>query len=142
MSDKTNPKDFELKEEDKENFKKSTIVRKNVETSFTLELIEEHQADLNKMKKELESQVSLCGATIENIERNHEWIKELDEEKLHHAWMYQENATVVKDAKAKLEQVEEQLAQYKDLLDTIYKKFGFVESGVASEVIRKEDVEK
>ena len=139
MSNKTNPKDFELKEENKEDFKKSTILRKNVETEFTLELIEEHQNDLLKMEKELESQASMCGATLENIERNHEWIKDLDDEKRHHVWMYQENESVKKNADAKLEQVKDQLKQYKELIDTIYKKFGFVESGVASKIVRKND---
>ena len=139
MSDKIKAADFELKEENKEAFKKSTIVRKNVETEFSLELIEDHEADLQKMKKELESQASLCGATVDNILRNHEFIKELSEEQIHHVWMYQENFSVKKNAEEKLVQVNDQLAQYKELFDTIYKKFGFVESGVASKIVRKDD---
>ena len=139
MSNKIKAEDFELKEENKENFKKSTIVRKNVETEFNLELIEEHEADLQKMKKELESQASLCGATVDNILRNNEFIKELSEEQIHHVWMYQENFSVKKNAEDKLVQVNDQLAQYKELFDTIYKKFGFVESGVASKIVRKDD---
>lgn len=133
MSNKPNPKDFELKDENKEDFKQSIIERKNVTTEFTLALVEDHQNDLLKLKKELESQSRVCKATCDNIERNHEWIKDLDDEKLHHAWMYQENKTVVDKAEAKLKVVDEQLESYDDLIDTVYKKFGFVKSEVIEE---------
>lgn len=130
MSDKINPKDFELKEENKDDFKQSTIVRKNVETEFTLAIVEEHKGDLVKMEKELESQVNICKATCENIERNHEFVKELTDEQIHHVWMYQENKSVVDNAEKKLEQVKEQLVAYDELLDTVYEKFGFVKTEV------------
>ena len=50
MSDKINPADFELKEENKEDFKQSTIVRKNVETEFSLALVEDQNNDLVQME--------------------------------------------------------------------------------------------
>ena len=130
MSDKINPADFELKEENKEDFKKSVIVRKNVETEFDLALVEDHKADLKKMEKELSSQVSVCRSTCENIERNHEFVKDLTDEQIHHVWMYQENKSVVDKAEAKLEEVVDQLEQYHELLDTVYEKFGFVKTDV------------
>jgi hypothetical protein len=130
MSGNINPKDFELKEENKEDFKQSTIVRKNVETEFTLALIEDHKGDLVKMDKELTSQADLCKATCENIERNHEFVKDLTPEQIHHVWMYQENKTVVDNAEGKLKEVKEQLTAYEELLDMVYTKFGFVKSEV------------
>jgi len=51
MSDKLNLDDFELKELNEENFKDSVIERKNVVTEFTIDLIENHQTDLQKLKK-------------------------------------------------------------------------------------------
>jgi len=138
MSDKIKASDFTLKEESKDDFKKSVIERKNVTTEFTLELVEEHQQDLEKLKKELTSQISVCQATVDNIERNHEWLKELDDEKLHHAWMLKENKDVLDNAKPKLEQVEDQLKQYQELQDTVYKKFGFVESETATSIDPKD----
>lgn len=128
MSDKINPKDFTLKEENKDDFRESVIERANVRSEFTLKMVEEHEADLKKFEKELESQISLCQATVDNIFRNHEWLKEMDEEKLHHAWMLKQNLDVIGEAEPKLEQVKDQLAQYAELLATVYKKFGFVES--------------
>lgn len=132
MSNKIDPKDFELKEENKEDFKQSTIERSNVTTEFTLALVEDHKRDLDKLERELDSQVKLCNSTCENIERNHEWIKELTAEQIHHAWMYQENKTVVDDATEKLTVVKEQQASYDELLDTVYEKFGFVKSDVTA----------
>jgi hypothetical protein len=140
MSDnKINAKDFELKEENKDNFKQSVIERKNVVTEFTVEVVEEHKADLVKFERELESQISLCQKTIDNMLKNHEWLKDMDEEKLHHAWMMKSNADVIAEAEPKLEEVKGQLAQYNDLLDTVYEKFGFVKSEVATPAVEPED---
>jgi hypothetical protein len=130
MSDKVNPKDFELKKEDKDDFKQSVIERKNVKTEFTLSLVEEHKNDLLKLETELTAQASVCQATVDNIERNHEFAAKLTDEERHHVWMYVENATVVKDAEAKLKVVKEQLGAYDELLDTVYEKFGFVKTEV------------
>lgn len=120
--------DFNLLEENKDDWKQSTIERVNVSTEFTPALIEEHQGDLQKMEKELTSQLSLAKATVENIERNHEFVKELDEEQRHHVWMLYENLQVVKNAENKLEQVKDQLGQYEQLMEIIHDKFGFVKS--------------
>jgi len=92
MSDKINPEDFVLKEENKE----------------------------------------------DNIYRNHEWLKDMDDEKLHHAWMLKQNLDVIKDAEPKLEEVEGQLKQYEELMSVIHKKFGFVESDKAIAVDPKD----
>lgn len=138
MSDKINPEDFVLKEENKENFKQSVIERNNVSTEFTISVIEDHQADLEKFEKELTSQISLCQKTADNIYRNHEWLKDMDDEKLHHAWMLKQNLDVIKDAEPKLEEVKGQLAQYAELMKVLHKKFGFVESGTAMKVNHKD----
>lgn len=131
MLDNINAGDFILKEEDKEYFKKSIIERQNVTTEFTLEDIESHQADLERMERELKSQLKVTGAMIDNIERNHEFVKDLDVEQVHTVWMYNENKELFDASEEKLEQVTEQLATYKELLDVLYEKFGFVKSGEA-----------
>lgn len=127
MSDSINKEDFILKEEN-DDFKQSVIERQNVTTEFTLEDIENHQADLEKMRRELMGQMKVTQATVDNIERNHEFVNELSDEQKHHVWMYHENKTVLENAKQKLEQVEEQVERYKELLDVVYEKFGFVKS--------------
>ena len=139
MSDNIKAEDFELKEENKKDFKQSVIERNNVSTEFTIEVIENHQADLLKFQKELTAQISLCEKTADNIYRNHEWLKDMDEEKLHHAWMLKQNLDVIEQAKPKLSEVEDQLGQYNELLKVIYDKFGFVESEVAIPAVNPDD---
>lgn len=140
MSDnKINPKDFEIKEENKEDFKETVIERKNVVTEFTVGVVEDHKADLVKFQKELTSQISLCQKTADNIYTNHEWLKDLDDEKLHHAWMLKSNLDVIAEAEPKLKQVEDQLEQYDDLLGIVYDKFGFVKSEVVTPAVEPED---
>lgn len=140
MSDnKINKEDFEIKEENKENFKDTVIERKNVVTEFTVGLVEDHKADLVKFQKELKAQISLCQKTVDNMLRNHEWLKDMDAEKLHHAWMMKQNLDVIAEAEPKLEQVKEQLEQYNELLDIVYDKFGFVKSEVATPAVDPKD---
>ena len=139
MSDNIKAEDFELKDENKKDFKQSVIERNNVSTEFTIEVIENHQADLLKFQKELTAQISLCEKTADNIYRNHEWLKDMDEEKLHHAWMLKQNLDVIEQAKPKLSEVEDQLGQYNELLKVIYDKFGFVESEVAIPAVSPDD---
>jgi cupin superfamily acireductone dioxygenase involved in methionine salvage len=54
----------------------------------------------------------------------------MTEEEMHHVWMYKENLDVQKKAADKLALVREQLEQYNELIDMVYKKFGFVKSDV------------
>jgi hypothetical protein len=146
MLDNINPEDFILKEENKDYFKKSLIERQNVTTEFTLEDIEAHQADLKKMERELKAQFKVTGATIDNIERNHPFVKDFDKEQLHHIWMYHENKVLMENAEQKYEQVKEQLTAYKELLEVLYEKFGFVKSGEAvsinSDELGEDDTEE
>jgi len=128
MSDKLNLDDFEMKELNEENFKDSVIERKNVVTEFTPDLIEQHKSDLLKLQREMTAQVSLCKATIENIERNHPHVAEMSDEDMHSVWMAFENKNVVNEAEPKLAEVAEQLAKYDELLEGVYEKFGFVKS--------------
>lgn len=106
----------------------TTIERSNVVTSFTVKLVEDHKKQLEKAKKEIDAQKGVAKATCENIERNHEWVKDLDDEKLHHASMYYQNVDIIKQADEKLPEIEDQLAQYNDLLDLVYDLGGFVKT--------------
>ena len=115
MSNKINADDFVVVEVNEENPKASKVERHNIVSDFTLEQIEEHQADLVKFEKELTSQVGVCQATIDNIERNHEFVKDLSAEQKHHVWMWYENNTVKENSEKKLELVKEQMEQYGEI---------------------------
>lgn len=123
-------KDFTLVEEGKERMEDSIVKRENISAEFTVGDIIDHKKELEKMQAELSGQATVCRATIDNIERNHEFVKELDDEQRHHVWMVYENQDVLKKSEQKLEQVEEQLKQYTDLMKVLHEKFGFVPTDV------------
>jgi hypothetical protein len=126
-----NPKDFKVVEENKEDFRFSVIERSNMKNEFTLADIESSQKELQRVKKEMESQRKLCVATCKNIEENHKFIKKLTDEQMHHVWMYQENKVVADDAAVKLTEVDEQIADYENMSNIIHEVGGFVKSGDA-----------
>lgn len=125
--------DFTLKSEDKKDFKKSTIQRDNISDEFTVAAVEENQRYLDKMYKEMDGQIKVSKAYIDNVSRNHPKILELSGEELAAAVMLVENSEVLKQAKEKMKEITLQQKEYKDLLKIIYKKFGFVESAVLDE---------
>lgn len=126
--------DFELKEENKEDVKESVLVRKNIESEFTLSSIENQQRVLEKAKKEVDSQRRLSEGICNNIVRNNKWLEELTDEQKHAAHMFYENDAVAKEAAAKLEEIEDQMAQYEEIEKIVYEKFGFVPTSVDNTV--------
>lgn len=107
--------------------KQSVIERHNVVSEFTLEDIEGHQADLAKYDKELSSQVDVCQATIDNIEKNHEFVQELTDEQKHHVWMLYENEKTRENAESKLQQVRDQAEQYEAIVAVVKDKLNLDE---------------
>lgn len=132
-----NPEDFELSEEN-EDFKQAVIARKNLTNHFTIASIEEQQANLERMERELAAQVRVTSAVLDNVERNHPDIFAMEEDKLAAAAYLHENKVLLNDSEKKLGEVKEHLAFYEDVLGVIYKKFGFVD---ASDVIEEADGE-
>lgn len=117
MSNKSfSPQDFEVVELNEEDVKKSLVKRHNIVSEFTYSDVEGHIKDLQKMDTQLSSQVSVCDATMGNIERNHSFLADLTEEQRHHVWMWYENHKVKTEAEEKLNLVQEQLQQYQDIL--------------------------
>lgn len=126
MSNNINPNDFRIVDKAK-NPRETTIERSNIKNSFTFGDVLNHQRDLEKFKTELTAQMKVTKATMDNIERNHEWVKDMTEEKLHHAWMYFENLDLHKKSESKLVEVEEQLSRYSELRDVLFNKFGITD---------------
>jgi type I site-specific restriction endonuclease len=123
---KLNKDDLSLKEENKDNFKESLIERKNLTNEFTIASIEKHIGTLEKMQREIKGTVKLAKATVDNVLRNNEFIKEMSDEDQHAVWMHKENADIVKEGDEKLKVVTEELDKHNEYLDVIYDKFGFV----------------
>lgn len=133
QDNKLNPEDFIVEEVNTEDPKATVITRTNVTNQFTLHELDKAKDQVLKLKKEAESTIKVAAAMCTNIETNHEWVKEMTEEKLHHAWLYKENKDQVKQYELKLAEVEEVLAQYNELEKIAHEKIGFVPTDVTTE---------
>lgn len=131
-SEDVKPEDFSIEEEN-EDFRKSTIARSNLTNTFTLEDVEKHREELKKMKQQLESQIKVSGAVVDNVERNHDFVKDFSGEELTTLAYYKENLDVKKDAEDKLSDVEQSLDAYNEVIDVVYDKFGFVKSNIKTD---------
>ncbi len=126
---KINPDDFSIAKKHKD-FKKSVILRGNLTNEFTLEDVESHQAQIVKMERELNAQIKLTTAVVENVERNHEFVAAMSDEQLNVAAYLAENRNLLSEAKKKLKEVEKTKKNYEAVTAAIYEKFGFVESNI------------
>lgn len=130
MKNKIIAEDFNLKKEDKKNFKKSTIERGNITNEFTLEDIEIHMADLEKMNRELTAQIRVSKAAKENVERNHKFVSKMSDEQLGVAHYLAETKEILRKSEAKLKEVKATKKKYEEVMSVVMNKFGFVESNL------------
>jgi hypothetical protein len=126
MVNKIIAEDFILKKQDKKNFKKSIIERQNLTNEFTLEDVENHLFEMDKMERELTAQVRVSTAVIANVERNHPFVSKLSDEQLSVAIYLGEAKDIVRKSNAKLRDIKATKKKYKEVTDVVYKKFGFV----------------
>jgi hypothetical protein len=122
--------DFNLKKEDKKDFKKSVIQRMNLTNEFTIEDIENHNAELEKSSRELTAQIRVSKAVIENVARNHPLVASMTDEQLNAAHYLAETKEILAKSEASLRNVSKTKRKYAQTLSVIYRKFGFVESNV------------
>ena len=127
---KVNAEDFSIAKANKKDFKKAVIQRSNLTNEFTLEDIETHQVELDRLEKELTAQIKLSTAVVGNVERNHPFVSKMSDEALNAAAYLAETKNILRDAEKKLKEVKQTKKNYKEVVDTIYKKFGFVESSL------------
>lgn len=126
---KINPDDFSIVKKNKD-FKKAIIARGNLVNEFTVSDIEKHQAQLDKMERELTAQVKLTKAVVANVERNHPFVSKMTDEQLNAAAYLAENRHLLDESEKKLKDVLKAKKNYKEVVSTIYDKFGFVESNI------------
>ena len=125
--------DFNLKKENKKDFKKSVIERVNLTNEFTIEDIEKHQRDLDKMAREATAQIRVTKAAIGNVEKNHKFVSKMSDEQLNAAHYLWDAKVLLRDTEKKLKSVNETKKKYAQILSVIYGKFGFVESNVIAD---------
>jgi len=127
---KVNAEDFSISKQNKTNCKKSIIQRSNLTNEFTLEDIENHQVELDRLEKELTAQIKMSTAVVGNVERNHPFVAKMSDKQLNAAAYLFETKKIINDAEKKLKDVKQTKKNYKEVVSTIYKKFGFLESNV------------
>jgi hypothetical protein len=125
MKEEIKAEDFSIAKENKKDFKKSVIRRGNLTNEFTLEDLESHQTQLNKMERELTSQIKLSNAVVDNVARNHPFVSKMSEEALNAAAYLFETQKVLKDAEKKLKEVKETKKKYAKVKEAVYTKFNF-----------------
>lgn len=131
-SEKLNPNDFVVATKDKKNPEKSVIERRNLTNTFTLEDVHGQYEYLTKMQRELEAQKKVAKAMMDNIVRNHDWVKEFSKQQLQTLCMYADNLVQYDETKKKMKEVDEQIKKYDAVLEVVYSKVGYVKSEVTT----------
>lgn len=130
MVNKIIAEDFNIKKADKKNFKKSIIERSNLTNEFTIEDIENHKAELEKMERELNAQIRVSNAAKANVERNHPFVSKMSDVQLNAAHYLSETKELIRKSEAKLKEVKATKKKYDEVLKVVMTKFGFVESNI------------
>jgi len=73
---------------------------------FTMREVEKTQKINKDNKINIEAKMKMEKAKMDNIERNHEFVKEMSEQDLHTVYMYFEAKKIVEMAEAKIEEFE------------------------------------
>lgn len=82
---------------------------------LTLVDVMKHVGQLTKMKKEAEGNIYVARAFKNNLEKNHPYIKKLDDKQLDTMVVYGQKRADEKDNLLLMNEIEAQIAKYKDL---------------------------
>lgn len=107
------------KDQDALDAKDRMIEKRGHVITFTINQVEEHKVELEKIMKELLSKRDYEKAKMTNIEEHHPYVKEMDAEKLFTVHMYQEANQTSKLAEAKIKEIQDQLDEYETELADI-----------------------
>ena len=127
MSTKIKAEDFELTKGNK-NFKKAVITRINMTNTFTIEDLEGDMRNLDRMERESAGQIRVSKAAVDNIERNHKFISKMSDEQLAVAAYLHETKGLLAKAEKTAKEVKNAKKIYREMVKTVYEKFGFVET--------------
>lgn len=115
--------------EEKDDFKDSVIEKSNVTVKFTLNQIEADKVRVEKMKKELESNLTLRQAEMTNLEAHHEYVKDVSSGDVFRAQIiafYFEKKSEVEKMKTKLAEIEKVFTEYAEEVKEIEAQIGKV----------------
>lgn len=116
--------------EEKENFKDSVIEKTGIKIKITLGDMEKQEAEVKKMKTQLEAQLELDKAQVTNCEVNYPGIEEATEEEEKRAialTLRKGNLNEIAIIEKKLAEIEEALKDYEEEIVEIKKQTGINE---------------
>lgn len=102
----------------------TTIVKTGTEIEFTLPKIQADVDYLTKARKEVDAQVKISSATMENVRGTHPGIAAMSKEDLTAAYLYREALGIVTIGHEKITQIDQQLADYESEKVEIEKQTG------------------
>lgn len=123
---KIQAEDFSIAKENKKDVNKTEILRSNLTNQFTLGDIKSHQEELDRVEKELKSQISLSTAVVSNVERNHPFVAKMSMEQLSAAAYLFETKEILNKSEKKLKEVKATLKDYVAIEEIVYSKLGYV----------------
>lgn len=113
--------DYKIKEAS-ENPRESVIEMTGKPIEFSLYEMEGNLARLEKNEKEMAATIELNAAKMDNIERNHPFVKDMSEQDLFTAHMYQEAKAIVKVGTDKLKEIQEAQVTDKASMAEVFEK--------------------
>lgn len=115
---------YKILKEDADDFKNSEILKKGIQATFTIRELERIEKEVRKQLKEAEAQYNLEAAKMDNIERNHPYVKDFDDEKLFTIHMYVEAKKNFVKYKEYADKVVRDLAVYEAEQRDMYEQLG------------------
>jgi uncharacterized protein YukE len=118
------PHSYNIKEA-KEDWRDTVIEKTNITSDFTIRQFEQNIERLQKTLKELEATHKLNLAMMENIERNHKFVKKLTDEEKNTVAMYWESQQIVKQYAPRIAEFYEALGAEAKEMEAVKTLFGF-----------------
>lgn len=119
-----NSQHYKIKKK-KKDWKDTIIEKSNITADFTIRQFEENIENLQKTLKELEATHKVHLATMDNIERNHSFVKEMSEQDLNTCAMYYESKQIVKQYAPRIAEFYEALNHEAKEMEFVKNKFKF-----------------
>ena len=119
---------YKVLEENKDDFKASRIEKSGISAELTIYELEGMEKEVRKQLTEATAQYNLEAAKMENIERNHEYVKDFTDEQLFTIHMYAGAKSNYKKYKGFAEKTEENLGIYDAEMKDMYEKLGVTPS--------------
>lgn len=128
MAKQTEVYTYTIEKVNKKNPMESVIVKHGSTVHFTLADIERLEVTLKKQLTEADAQMKLEAAKMDNIERNHAFVKKLTDEQLFTVHMYAESKARYKDSEKTVKDIKAKFKNHDKEMSEVYKQTGIYPS--------------